>query len=252
MEVAYAEFYFASRSDYFDPLVGGIQIYLVFHIPSLEKIKDFFCTLGYTGWLYGTVPVIVTAWHCSYYIWGQSVYVYQPLPLLPKFYIGYSFRPAGCIYKQIDANTIETDCDIMTIPVEGRNIFPGVYRPSLDAFGGWVIGVYGRYDVQWFGELHKAGISTDVTSGPLIWYCVDMNYPFIEGTPYKVTVRCQVVTGMSSAPGDSGSPVYVLTSSTAGGTIRLLYAYGILSGTNLLGMTVLSPLDAYHLYVKYT
>ncbi|MEM4492364.1 MAG: hypothetical protein QXJ71_01210 [Pyrobaculum sp.] len=250
MEVAYAEFYFAYRSYYFDPLVGGIQIYLVFHIPSLEKIKDFFCTLGYTGWLYGTVPVIVTAWHCSYYVWGQNVFVDQPVP---GYYLGYSFKPAGCIYKQIDANTIVTYCDIMTIPVEGRNIFlPGVYRPSLDAFGGWVIGVYGRYDVPWFGELHKAGISTDVTSGPLLWYCVDMNYPFIEGTPYKVTVRCQVVTGMSSAPGDSGSPVYVLTSSKAGGTIRLLYAYGILSGTNLLGMTVLSPLDAYHLYVKYT
>ncbi|MEM4846499.1 MAG: hypothetical protein QW794_01910 [Thermosphaera sp.] len=265
VEVAYAEEArpTLSRGSVFNPLVGGINITLIYrYTPNYLNISG--CTLGFTGMLYGSIPVIVTAWHCSFWIWGSSVRVYQPTHF--DYYIGNQYQPAGCTYRQIDAYTIETYCDIMTIPVDTsrRTTAPQIFRP-YDVDWGTVTKVLGRYDVPWLGTLTKAGRTTDIAEGYLWQYCRDTIYyqrarhGDHQGTRvviHKITVKCTVdIAWMNIWYGDSGGPVYVV-GPFIGLNSREVYAYGITSGfyNGTLGErhTIVSPLDAYHLYVRYT
>ena len=266
VEVAYAEEArpATSRSRVFNPLVGGIQIELGYTYTPLYPRNYSSCTLGFTGLLYGSIPVIVTAWHCSFWIWGRDVVVYQPMW---PYFIGYQYQPAVCPYTQIDAYTIETYCDIMTIPVDTsrRTIAPQIFRPYYDVDWGTVMRVLGRYDVPWLGRLTKAGITTDIAEGYLWQYCRDTIYyqrarhGDHQGTRvviHKITVKCTVdIAWMNIWYGDSGGPVYVV-GPFIGLNSREVYAYGITSGfyNGTLGErhTIVSPLDAYHLYVRYT
>ncbi|MCY0890278.1 MAG: hypothetical protein OWQ51_04755 [Pyrobaculum arsenaticum] len=70
--------------------------------------------------------------------------VYQP-EIGSSYYIGYSYQPAGCAYRQIDAYTIETYCDIMTIPVDTsrRTIAPQIFKPYHYVTWGSVVRVLG-------------------------------------------------------------------------------------------------------------
>jgi hypothetical protein len=46
--------------------------------PPVDGFYGGYSTLGYTGLLYGYIPVVTTAWHCTDFVWGHDVVVYQP------------------------------------------------------------------------------------------------------------------------------------------------------------------------------
>jgi len=255
------------RNRYFNPVPGGVAISIEYD--NGTAINTVGCTLGYTGLLYGQVPVVVTAWHCTGWVWGRSAVVYQPNNSFPA--IASAQNPLGCSYWW-EGNILVTTCDIVAISTTNSRLFsPRVYRPSSYANWGVVSGVMGRYDNIFCGAwciqlpLHKAGISSDITSGVVISYNVDVFYSYSRRL---VAVKDMVATNICVQPGDSGSPVYYIPpadSPYCQSGICNIYAYGIVSGCapfddntqrcicsdrNYRGS--ISPLDAYHLYIKYT
>jgi hypothetical protein len=153
-------------------------------------------------------------------------------------------NPPGCPYWW-EGNTLVTTCDIVAVPTTYERPFAfQVYRPTSDASIGTVTKVLGRYDAL---GVYKAGATTDITNDYILSYSVDITYKW---WPSSVTVKGLVLTSMYAQPGDSGSPVYI-----PGWLIGLssceIYAYAIVSGGGD-HISVVSPLDAYHLYIRYT
>ncbi|MEM1572537.1 MAG: hypothetical protein QXT46_01225 [Pyrobaculum sp.] len=235
----------SDRNKAFDPLVGGIAI-------SFEPGSNGYCTLGYTGLLYGSIPVIVTAWHCVGWIWSSYVEVYQPAGGYER--VAYQYKPPGCAYW-FENNKLVTTCDIATVAITTRSRAPQIYRPGgftwafTEAIWGTVVKVLGRYDVAIGQSVAKAGATTDVTEGALASHYVNVDYG-------SVVVLGELKAYYTCQAGDSGSPVY-----RRGWPIGLysieIYAYGIHSGgagepgkpTNIC---FFSPLEAYPLRVDYT
>lgn len=141
MEVAYAEEAkpATGRDRYFNPLVGGIRIQLFF--TALGKNFGHNCTLGYTGWLYGT-PIIVTAWHCSGWVWGSNIAVSSGNILWycsdARYYVDYINRyvVAKCLVK--------TSIQVRKADSGGPVYVPGKFI-GLNSIEVWAYGVVSSY-----------------------------------------------------------------------------------------------------------
>jgi hypothetical protein len=238
-----------SRGDRFRPVVGGIRIEQVYRGPGFEVYVPG-CTLGFTGVVGGT-PVVLTAWHCIGWTgtlrtsgWAE---IYQPYRNSWNL-IADSIQ-ATCSYFWV-SNILVTFCDIVAmrslVPRE-----PRVFRPteSSTPLYGQVVRRLGKYDVPLYSELVKAGITTDVTRGRLIFYCFDVRYTG-QGwgsLTFNVDVLCTVlISNMRVEPGDSGSPVYRFE-----GSNDRLGAYAIISGRSWQG-AIATNIDSLPVFVDPT
>ena len=225
-----------SRSDRFRPVVGGIRIEQVYRGPGFEAyIRG--CTLGFTG-VVGSTPVVLTARHCIRWTGtdrtsGQAE-IYQPYRSSWNLIANSIWATCSYLWEN---NKLVTSCDIVAMRSTVTRE-PRVFKPTESSTPqyGQVVRRLGKYDVDLFSELVKAGITTDVTRGRLISHNFDAIYTGQRwgDLTFNVVVCCNVLVAMMRAEdGDSGGPVYRFE-----GSNNRLGAYGIVSGTSWLGAVV--------------
>jgi len=238
-----------SREDRFRPVVGGVRIEQLFSGPYFVGLG--WCTLGFTGVVSGSTPVVLTAWHCINWTGTDrtsgEAEIYQPT-VYPNNLIA-DFWEAGCSYRW-ENNKLVTTCDIVGM----RSIVtrePKVFKPteSSTPLYGQVVKRLCKYDVGWLSELAKAGVKTDVTRGLLISHNWDVTYPGQRwgNLRFDVFVCCNVLTTIHVEPGDSGSPVYRFE-----GSNDKLGAYAIVSGRTEADWAIVSNICYLAVFVDPT
>jgi hypothetical protein len=195
------------------PAPGGVEI-------SFVGSSRFFCTLGFNAYL-GDAFGFVTNAHCTSdrgavdgtrYSQGEAREDLIATEVTdPPFFTG-SPCPPGRRCRFSDSAFVRYDEDSTALGGFGRIARPAsrgaasgtlTLQPAASRFD-----ITGRTDWPFFGQtVNKVGRSTGWTSGPVVMTCIDVN---VSNT--DVTNLCQNVAAVGLAPGDSGSPVFLLPS----------------------------------------
>lgn len=223
-----------SLRDYNRPVIGGVQI----------RFSNYLCSLGFNAVRDG-IAGFVTASHCSTKqgtVDGTAYY--QPLNALSTEFIGTEIAdpayrkmpgcPRGRVCRYSDANFVDG--------ADGASLFAlgqiakttSVNTGSLDVAGSFT--VVGTAAASVGQTAHKVGRTTGWTQGTVTNTCVNTS---VSGS--TILLLCQNFVQGSDAQiansGDSGSPVFAITS---GDSVELL---GNLWGTNSSNtLFVYSPL----------
>jgi hypothetical protein len=185
------------------PITGGIQI----------ETPGKYCTLGFSALQGGTLGFVTNS-HCTQTQGGvESTPAYQAVfpdlagtEVTDPGYTSGGSCPAGRICRNSDSAFFRASTSVN--PLVART--PG---PSNLSISGW-LEVPGKVLYPSQGQVvYKTGRSTGTTSGTIQWACATVNS---GGTPH--TYFCNYIATSSQqngAGGDSGSPVYFLSGSTA-------------------------------------
>lgn len=190
--------------DFHRPLVGGLQIESTF----------FICTLGFVA-LKNGVPSIITNSHCTDTQGGVESTVFgQPLVATvtavesadPNYFTG-GACPAGKQCRYSDAARADICCvwnfevgriaDPQTQPIIDPSDWNGTSKFRVVGEAGVVVG----------NVVRKVGRTTGETSGTVSAVCVNVNQ---SGSNF--TILCENQANYGALGGDSGAPVFRITS----------------------------------------
>jgi hypothetical protein len=196
--------------DYVRPLVGGIQV---------EGPLGAICSYGFTAYSARLATEgFVTASHCSGVYGGPSDKgpMYQPINSTGNI-IGYERYDRG--WLAMGGNCIGecrwSDASFFTF-APGQTYSRGkIARPT--APGGVITMIDPPYTITAHGGLsvlgqlvRKVGRTTGETSGMVVETCADKYVPDMSG----YMLLCQDTANLLSQEGDSGGPVFEVTSGT--------------------------------------
>jgi len=185
--------------EYMRPLRGGLQIQFV---DANDASNSQICSLGYFARIenrYG----IITAAHCQ--VIGPNI-VYQPNTSRAEYRIGAPYVSSGdidAVFVQLDQGV---DFEAYIINITGENSYT-------------TVAIYGYVDwdnVEVGDHVCKTGRTTGTTCG----YVIDKRNPYDN-------LLDVIITNVTAASGDSGSPLYYYVSS--GGRALATYLLGHLS-----------------------
>jgi hypothetical protein len=201
-------------TDYVRPLVGGLQVEWSIWGSYLNT-----CTMGFLAQRSG-VDVMVTNSHCSYTQWAKDDTEYHQ-NVFPGNTIGMEwhdpgFRSCGFLSvnkcRDADANLVAINPGVWFN--RGRlartTYWGGPGRPATGSLTidssqpTWVS--TGKVGTSEGNEVDKVGRTTGWTFGYVRHSCVDYTLA------YRTILRCQQLADYGSAGGDSGSPVFRITS----------------------------------------
>jgi hypothetical protein len=212
------------------PLEGGIQI----------NFPGFLCTLGFSA-NDGTVRSFITNSHCTNVQGGVDRTPYwQPLETVDDVKIATEVEdptyraiagcPTGRVCRRADAARARYNVSAAKVAF-GQ--IAKTARPAKSA-----LTITGRFSITAEGEavagqtVNKVGRTTGWSQGAVTATCVNTN---VSGS--SITELCQDFVSATVGAGDSGSPVFAITSGT---NVRLL---GILWGGSGTSTFVFSPLS---------
>lgn len=223
--------YVATLRDRVRPLVGGLQI----------RFEGFLCTLGFNAEL-GTNSGFLINSHCTT---NESTVdgtlYYQPLNQVADEFIGTEILdppffqrtngcPPGRLCRWSDAAYAERDANA-TATLGGIAKTTGANNGSLEIAGGFSIRAEATTNATVGEIVNKVGRTTGWTQGQVTNSCVNTG---VSGT--RIVRLCQDFVSAGVGAGDSGSPVFAITS---GDDVTLK---GILWGGNSSGTSfVYSP-----------
>jgi hypothetical protein len=216
------------------PLEGGIQI----------NFPGFLCTLGFSA-NDGSQRSFITNSHCTTNQGGvDNTPYWQPLQSVDPTQIATEVEdptytttlpgcPAGRVCRRADASRAAYTAAIPASSVAFGKIAKTA-RPSKGS-----LSISGQFSITAEGEavvgqtVNKVGRTSGWSQGAVTNVCVNTN---VSGS--NVTELCQDFVSASVGAGDSGSPVFAITS---GDNVTLL---GILWGGSGSSSFVFSPLSA--------
>ncbi len=226
----------ATLQSEFRPTIGGIQI----HFPG------FLCTMGFNVDHAGGRSFITNS-HCTTNQGGvDNTPYYQPLSSVnptviatevadPVYQSGIPGCSAGKVCRSADASRALYNSSTAS----SRGIIAkttGVNTGSLTTSGNFTITAQDDANTNFSGTINKVGRTTGWTAGTVSGTCVTVN---VSGS--NVQELCQTLVTNNSAnivgSGDSGSPVFKITS---GDNVTLV---GILWGGGGSTQFVFSPLS---------
>jgi hypothetical protein len=208
------------------PLIGGLQI----------RQSAGFCTLSFVA-IRGGVPGFLTCSHCTsiqgaldgtifFQPTGSNANLIGTETVDPAFFTGGSC-PSGRQCRMSDVAFIAMSPGVTAHPGELARLDPNFPFPfKIKSISGLA------FEGQ---SLSKVGRTTGWTGGEVSETCVDIN-----STKDSITMLCQTMVDALSAPGDSGSPVFINSSDPYNYNVSL---YGILWG----GATDGSHFDVSHI-----
>jgi hypothetical protein len=199
-------------TDQIRPIVGGLHIDMVNQGSFLGS-----CTMGFVATLSGTT-VMFTNSHCSASIYAlDTTEFYQIWPTqIGTEWRDPGFRSCGFLSsnKCRDSDATAVALNWSTWSNRGRlartTFWGGPGRPATGSLTidssqpDWVI--TGKVGTSEGNIVDKVGRTTGWTYGTVRHTCVD----YSEG--YRLILRCQHLADYGSNPGDSGSPVFRITS----------------------------------------
>lgn len=198
--------------DPFRPVIAGVKI---------SNSRGGSCSIGFNSYR-GPVRGFVTASHCTdrvgFYDGGN---IYQPLSpnnkignelVDPVFISGGWFCPNGYLCRWSDSAFVSYDNG--TSSSLGAIAQPASASLNIN-HSNPKFNIVGEATWPLVGDtLHKVGIATGWTAGRVSRTCVNYNFNVVTTPPARRMLLCQnrvdAITGIRiSAPGDSGSPVFV-------------------------------------------
>jgi hypothetical protein len=189
------------------PLRGGLQI----------NFGNFLCTLGFIAVRNG-VNGYVTNSHCTTTQGGvQNTVEHQPIAsgttnrvgieIADPTYFSGSGCPAGRVCRRSDSSFIQVPHPSGPAVAIARGT---IARPAVNSFN-WngvdIFNITGEADPLVGQSVTKVGRTTGRTAGTVQQTCVNVN---VSGT--NITQLCQSISNYGNAGGDSGSPVFRITS----------------------------------------
>jgi hypothetical protein len=189
------------------PLRGGLQI----------NFGNFLCTLGFIAVRNG-VNGYVTNSHCTTTQGGvQNTVEHQPIAsgttnrvgieIADPTYFSGSGCPAGRVCRRSDSSFIQVPHPSGPAVAIARGT---IARPAVNSFN-WngvdIFNITGEADPLVGQSVTKVGRTTGRTTGTVQQTCVNVN---VSGT--NITQLCQSISNYGNAGGDSGSPVFRITS----------------------------------------
>jgi hypothetical protein len=189
------------------PLRGGLQI----------NFGNFLCTLGFIAVRNG-VNGYVTNSHCTTTQGGvQNTVEHQPIAsgttnrvgieIADPTYFSGSGCPAGRVCRRSDSSFIQVPHPSGPTVAIARGT---IARPAVNSFN-WngvdIFNITGEADPLVGQSVTKVGRTTGRTVGTVQQTCVNVN---VSGT--NITQLCQSISNYGNAGGDSGSPVFRITS----------------------------------------
>lgn len=226
--------YMVSLRDQHRPTIGGIQIHF----------SNFLCTLGFNVDHAGGRSFITNS-HCTDQQGGtEGTTYYQPLSSVdpnaiaveaddPEYFRG-GECPRGRKCRFSDASRALYQSGIETLGEIGRTSGPN--NGSLDVVGTFDINAQDNSSTTFSGTLNKVGRTTGWTRGTVSGTCVTVN---VSGS--NITQLCQTLVESSVqivGGGDSGSPVFRQTGSSAAELVGILWG-----GSSSGDLFVFSPLN---------
>jgi hypothetical protein len=188
------------------PLRGGLQI----------NFGNFLCTLGFIAVRNG-VNGYVTNSHCTTTQGGvQNTVEHQPIAsgttnrvgieIADPTYFSGSGCPAGRVCRRSDSSFIQVPHPSGPAVAIARGT---IARPAVNSFtwnGVDIFNITGEADPLVGQAITKVGRTTGRTAGTVQQTCVNVN---VSGT--NITQLCQSIANYANAGGDSGSPVFRIT-----------------------------------------
>jgi hypothetical protein len=188
------------------PLRGGLQI----------NFGNFLCTLGFIAVRNG-VNGYVTNSHCTTTQGGvQNTVEHQPIAsgttnrvgieIADPTYFSGSGCPAGRVCRRSDSSFIQVPHPSGPAVAIARGT---IARPAVNSFtwnGVDIFNITGEADPLVGQAVTKVGRTTGRTAGTVQQTCVNVN---VSGT--NITQLCQSIANYANAGGDSGSPVFRIT-----------------------------------------
>ena len=188
------------------PLRGGLQI----------NFGNFLCTLGFIAVRNG-VNGYVTNSHCTTTQGGvQNTVEHQPIAsgttnrvgieIADPTYFSGSGCPAGRVCRRSDSSFIQVPHPSGPAVTIARGT---IARPAVNSFtwnGVDIFNITGEADPLVGQAVTKVGRTTGRTAGTVQQTCVNVN---VSGT--NITQLCQSIATYANAGGDSGSPVFRIT-----------------------------------------
>ena len=256
------------------PVKGGTEIWYEFRDKDGAN-RVGVCSMGFAAKAYGSIPVWVTASHCTGLIGvSQNISFFQGPFEFGKagLYVGYEYADPGFGSNNgYTQKTLFGSCwdrvkcrrsDIALIRAANTSDWQLNYiaRPDYGVTGYGIKGstfLSERYPPlrinlelgapRLYSQVDKIGRSSGWTYGTVTKTCLDTRYVGLsyDPNPTNIVIRCQsYVDGAHAEGGDSGSPVFILKS---GSLVTLL---GILWAANNQGF-VFSSLDLIRLDLGY-
>ena len=215
------------------PIVGGVQI----------NFPGFLCTLGFSV-IAGGVRSFITNSHCTENQGGNDGTPYwQPLQSVDPTQIATEVQdpnytalqgcPSGRLCRRADASRARYDIDATNTSLVAFGRIAKTARPSKSS-----LAVTGQFAITAEGEavagqtVNKVGRTTGWSQGRVTAVCANTN---VSGS--NLTELCQDFVTASVGSGDSGSPVFAIST---GDNVTLL---GILWGGSGSSSFVFSPLS---------
>jgi hypothetical protein len=188
------------------PLRGGLQI----------NFGNFLCTLGFIAVRNG-VNGYVTNSHCTTTQGGvQNTVEHQPsasgttnrvgIEIADPTYFSGSGCPAGRVCRRSDSSFIQVPHPSGPAVTTARGT---IARPAVNSFtwnGVDIFNITGEGSALVGQAVTKVGRTTGRTAGTVQQTCVNTN---VSGT--NITQLCQTFANYGNAGGDSGSPVFRIT-----------------------------------------
>jgi hypothetical protein len=188
------------------PLRGGLQI----------NFGNFLCTLGFIAVRNG-VTGYVTNSHCTTTQGGvQNTVEHQPsasgttnrvgIEIADPTYVGGAGCPAGRVCRRSDSSFIQVPHPSGPAVTTARGT---IARPAVNSFtwnGVDIFNITSEGSAVAGQAVTKVGRTTGRTAGTVTQTCVNTN---VSGT--TITQLCQTFANYGNAGGDSGSPVFRIT-----------------------------------------
>jgi hypothetical protein len=188
------------------PLRGGLQI----------NFGNFLCTLGFIAVRNG-VTGYVTNSHCTTTQGGvQNTVEHQPsasgttnrvgIEIADPTYVGGAGCPAGRVCRRSDSSFIQVPHPSGPAVTTARGT---IARPAVNSFtwnGVDIFNITSEGSAVVGQAVTKVGRTTGRTAGTVSQTCVNTN---VSGT--NITQLCQTFANYGNAGGDSGSPVFRIT-----------------------------------------
>jgi hypothetical protein len=205
------------------PTVGGIQI---------NMSGGGFCTLGFNVSHSGGRSFITNS-HCTDSQGrNSSTRYYQPTSSAsaivadevsdPGYWSG-GACPSGRVCRYSDAaRALYRSGTSSSRGIIARTT--GANNGSLNVSGSFTVTSQDNTNTRFSGTLNKVGRTTGWTRGNVTSTCANVN---VSGT--NITLLCQTLVAANSASGDSGSPVFRVTSGTNVQLVGIMWGGG--SGT---------------------
>jgi hypothetical protein len=216
------------------PIRGGVQI----------NFPGFLCTLGFSA-ISGTQRSFITNSHCTNVQGGVNNTPYwQPLQSVDPTQIATEVQdptytstrpgcPSGRVCRRADASRARYDINAADASLVAFGKIAKTARPSKAS-----LAITGQFSITNEGEavagqtVNKVGRTTGWSQGRVTAVCANTN---VSGS--NITELCQDFVSAAVGSGDSGSPVFAITS---GDNVTLL---GILWGGSGSSSFVFSPLS---------